>query len=183
MAGTVWSEVAVAHPRQDVWRVLLRSLAEVSELDADAEHQGVQQLRLEQTETMAAVSSDDPIPATIDHDHHAGTVDLSELPDVPPGLRGAFELLETGPASTTIRLGVTTDAWWGGTAARVAKVGFLRKAVAGATEQRMHDVVREIVDLSVDADDATLRDLVQRGSPTTRRLAAERQARLEGDSA
>lgn len=178
MTGTVWSVLAVEHSSDSVWRALLRSLAEVSDLDPDVVGRGEQQLLIEQTDSLDAVASDDPVPATIDHDRRAGTVDLRHLPDMPAGLRGEFELVSDGDEVTTIRIGVTTDAWWGGAAARVARVGFLRKAVAGETEQRMHAVAREFVDLAVTADDETLRDLVRHGTPTTRRLAAERRERL-----
>lgn len=180
MAGTVWSEVRVVHPRDDVWRALLRALAEVSDLDPRGDHHGVQSLLVEQTATTKAVAGDDPVPATLDHDRHAGTVDLRHLPDVPAGLRAGFELVDDRGAATTIRLGVTTEAWWGGAVSAASRVGFLRRAVAGDAEQQMHDVVQEVVDLAVDADDEELRDLVHHGTPTTRRLAEQRRRRLAG---
>ncbi len=183
MAGTVWTEITVPHPSDDVWRLLLRCVAEVSDLDLTVHGRGTQHVLLEQTETMQAVAGDAPVPATIDHDRRAGSLDLSGLKDVPPGLHGELELLPAGPTSSVARVGVTTDAWWGGTAARIGKVGWVRRHVAGGTEQRMHDVVREIVALAVDADDETLRELLQHGTPTTQRLAGQRQARLAGEAA
>ncbi len=181
MAGELWTEVQTDRTPDEVWHTVLRTLAEVTAgaVSTDEGQTGTQQVVITDAPRMPdGPDGDAALPLTIDHGLRTSAITL-DLEDVPPGMTGLLELRPADRgAGTVLRMGGRSDQWWAGTASRIANIGFVRKRVTSGWEQNLHTVVREFLELAVDADDEAFRRLLEEGTPTANRLAAEREARL-----
>jgi hypothetical protein len=186
VAGELWTEVATDRTPDEVWHTVLRVLAEVTNgtVSTAPGQSETQQVVITNAPRMPA-GPDGPaaLPLTIDHAQRTSMVTL-DLKDVPPGLTGLLELRAAarGPG-TVLRIAGSSDQWWAGAASRIASIGFVRKRVTAGWETNLHTIVREFLARAVDADDDSFRRLLEEGTPTANRLAAEREARLAAQPA